>query len=599
MIRLRLAAICLFSLSMIAASCDSSRSQDTTFEISGKIVDNRGQGIEGAQIISFSSREPNYAPINSTSDSDGNFSIAGPPCSEGAFQVLFHKEGYICEYAQAYKRERKPFVLQFVPEIPVVVEVVDKQGQPIEGATVAPHHVDFRGEFAIESIDQKSSIRLGLVGVTDAKGKAVLRGMSRSIVWAIRVDVPGHAPVYYQLPRSQIEGASAETIRLVWKSHSSKIKCTVKEADGSPATDAYLIFQSKEEDSNALLEKKPTPFTNIMRKLDDSGQVEVELSSPAVDIRSFSFRRGIAEDLGTFTLPNGESQDLDFELPPTCHILTTVLDLSSPESEPHEGIQITLRGKFGKRFQFATGITNEDGIADIEVAAGEWTCATIDGELPKDYVVDPLSFKITAESPTTATLAPPITIRKGRTIHGRIEGVDCYALRFDFIFCTYQSGLSEQEAEGRIQPDGTFTVTLPPNIDDSQITNFEITHSPVTNRRSLAIMSRKSWTLELNPDKIFGIGVALTEVDGKIRVAKVLPNGPASRFEQMVAGVELLSFADDEHPKTDLSGSTIEAAVDLIRGTVGSQLTLQIVPIGKGPEDAVSITLRRAAIPLE
>jgi C-terminal processing protease CtpA/Prc len=103
----------------------------------------------------------------------------------------------------------------------------------------------------------------------------------------------------------------------------------------------------------------------------------------------------------------------------------------------------------------------------------------------------------------------------------------------------------------------------------------------------------------LNADEVFGIGVTLAKEDGKIRIAQVLPNSPASRYEQIVTGVELLSFADDDHPKTDLTNSTVDAAVDLIRGSVGSQVTLQIVPIGKGPEDAMSITLRRAAIPLD
>jgi C-terminal processing protease CtpA/Prc len=139
---------------------------------------------------------------------------------------------------------------------------------------------------------------------------------------------------------------------------------------------------------------------------------------------------------------------------------------------------------------------------------------------------------------------------------------------------------------------------LPHGIEDSQITNFEITHTPVTNRRSLAIMSRKSWYLALS-DEACGIGVTLAEQDGKIRIAHVMPNSPASRFEQIVAGVELLTLADDEHPKTELAKSTVEAAEKLIYGSVGSLLTLQIVPIGKAPKDAITVTLRRAAIQLD
>ena len=377
MIRIHPAAVGLIAVLLLATIGECGRSQESLFQISGKIIDTHGQGIQDVQILSFCSREPNYATKEAMSDANGNFAIDGPANGAGTLQVLFRKEGYICEYAETYQRERKPFVMQLEPEIPVAVELVDNKGNPIQGATIAPHQVDFRGEFAIETVDQKSLTRLGLCSVTDAQGKASLRGVNRKILWAIRVDVPSHATVYYRLPRVQAEDSHMETLRLVWKSHSSKVKCTVNKADGTPAEDAYLIFLSKEEDANALVEKTATPFTNIMRKLDASGQLELELSSTAVEIRSFSFTRGIEKDFGAFSLRDGESQNLEFELPATCHILATVLDLSSPDSKPREGIQVALRRQVGNKFQFASGVTNEDGIADIEVTAGEWESSSV------------------------------------------------------------------------------------------------------------------------------------------------------------------------------------------------------------------------------
>ncbi|MCP5540398.1 MAG: PDZ domain-containing protein [Akkermansiaceae bacterium] len=81
-----------------------------------------------------------------------------------------------------------------------------------------------------------------------------------------------------------------------------------------------------------------------------------------------------------------------------------------------------------------------------------------------------------------------------------------------------------------------------------------------------------------SPD-ICGIGLALEAKDGRIHVAKVLPNTPASESKKIAEGDEVARIRT-EAGDFELQGVRLEEAVARIRGKAGTKVELEIVPGG-------------------
>ncbi len=79
-----------------------------------------------------------------------------------------------------------------------------------------------------------------------------------------------------------------------------------------------------------------------------------------------------------------------------------------------------------------------------------------------------------------------------------IRGVDLSTLRADWIIASIQNKFTGEtdELQGRYDANGKFEVTIPNGTKDEAIESFEISHSPVTNRQKLTIVSRNPWLLE-------------------------------------------------------------------------------------------------------
>ena len=259
------------------------------FSMSGKVVDDSANPLQGVLIVSSFIQNPNYKPSTTTTNRDGEFSLDYEPDDSGSLQVLFHKPGYACDLSESYSKNRKPFVVQLEPEVPVPVQVVDAQGKPVAGASVSPFEIMFRNEFIQTNIDEVNVERFGLISITDQSGMATVCGTRPENLLAVCVKVPGHAPSHFRIPKNTAELGLEQPIRLAWQEFSGKLKCRVAESNGEIARDMYLFVSSSAEDSNALRDKTPTPFTNLWRKLDSQGFVELDVASHSVELYGLNF----------------------------------------------------------------------------------------------------------------------------------------------------------------------------------------------------------------------------------------------------------------------------------------------------------------------
>jgi thiol-disulfide isomerase/thioredoxin len=91
-----------------------------------------------------------------------------------------------------------------------------------------------------------------------------------------------------------------------------------------------------------------------------------------------------------------------------------------------------------------------------------------------------------------------------------------------------------------------------------------------------------------------GVGLALYTKDGHVYVAKVLPNSPADKSGMITTGAQLVSIEVDG-TTSSFDGKSIGEATNLIRGPVGTEIVLRVVPSG---DDAV-VEVRLVRAPLE
>jgi len=90
-----------------------------------------------------------------------------------------------------------------------------------------------------------------------------------------------------------------------------------------------------------------------------------------------------------------------------------------------------------------------------------------------------------------------------------------------------------------------------------------------------------------------GVGLALKISDGSVYIGTVLPDSVAGRSKAFNEGDQILSVQNDDQ-RVDVKGKGLGEVVSLIRGPVGSKVTLEIRPKGQGT--SIKIALVRQAL---
>ncbi|MCP4216403.1 MAG: tail-specific protease, partial [bacterium] len=93
-------------------------------------------------------------------------------------------------------------------------------------------------------------------------------------------------------------------------------------------------------------------------------------------------------------------------------------------------------------------------------------------------------------------------------------------------------------------------------------------------------------TFDMNMSGSFeGIGAVLTEDDGYVGIASIIPGGPSWKQKGLQAGDKILKVAQGENEAEDIVGVRVQDAVKLIRGKKGTVVKLTV----KKPEGMVEV----------
>jgi carboxyl-terminal processing protease len=98
-------------------------------------------------------------------------------------------------------------------------------------------------------------------------------------------------------------------------------------------------------------------------------------------------------------------------------------------------------------------------------------------------------------------------------------------------------------------------------------------------------------------NSLVGIGAMLSDKDGYCTIHELVPNGPAEKSGQLHPGDKIIGVGQAEGDVVDVIGAKLRKTVNMIRGTAGTQVRLQIVP-ADDPGGKKTVMLTREEIKL-
>ena len=97
-----------------------------------------------------------------------------------------------------------------------------------------------------------------------------------------------------------------------------------------------------------------------------------------------------------------------------------------------------------------------------------------------------------------------------------------------------------------------------------------------------------------------GIGATLTNEDGYVKVVNLTPGGPADKDGRLKAEDRIVAVTQEGKEPVDIIDMNVSNAVKLIRGPVGTKVTLTVLPAAQGAAAMpVDITITRGKVELK
>ena len=92
--------------------------------------------------------------------------------------------------------------------------------------------------------------------------------------------------------------------------------------------------------------------------------------------------------------------------------------------------------------------------------------------------------------------------------------------------------------------------------------------------------------------KLFGIGAVLTSEDGYTKIVEVIPGGPAAKDGRLQPGDRISAVAQAGKDAEDIINMPLNKVVRRIRGPVGTDVILTVLPAKNGGVNAVPVKIR-------
>jgi carboxyl-terminal processing protease len=98
---------------------------------------------------------------------------------------------------------------------------------------------------------------------------------------------------------------------------------------------------------------------------------------------------------------------------------------------------------------------------------------------------------------------------------------------------------------------------------------------------------------------LVGVGALLSPEDGTAKVERIIPGGPADKQGDLTAGDKIVAVAQEGEPPVSILHWPLYKTVRVIRGEIGSKVTLVVIPASDPSGTTKKITIVRDEVKLE
>jgi hypothetical protein len=493
-----------FVLSALSIGQDA-ETKSSKFEfLDCTVVDADGLPMESVQVFDcpsyFELQDRTWVASSYLGDTDtsGRFRFERRTDNPMGLAAYLVAEGKVCDLLSSAMIGSRPLQVRMQNQSNFEVVVYDESKKPIRNAKVAPKGLYFPNSFWHAPLSNAVIEKLGTR--TDELGRARLKGANAKHLESVQVDIEGKGSRTFLLPTYWDRES---TIELVWTDFPGSLRCKVVDIEGVPVSNVRLLVRSPSEEVNSLVIKKPTIEYSTIIRTDGRGECLIsDIPIDQVDVEyAYDDSSGIEFSAGPVSILPDSIATIELQFPVTRQVQFSVLDTS--HFMEHPKIEVTFRKQTDTGFCFATGRTDEDGIGEVTLELGKWEVSVRDETLPDGYYLSGsvMNRQIVVNDESNPKPVPPFLIANGRVLEGSFDGVDLAELRADWIFVSIRDSKGEEsEYRGKHDTQGNFRVTLPPDCKDGDIEKFEVCYIPVTNRRSLTVVSKSPWKLTWKPD---------------------------------------------------------------------------------------------------
>ncbi len=493
-----LLAICSSAVTNIAVGFQKQKEDDVVERrpaiLEGNIVDEDGKPIEGALILENRLLRMAYddsPAVQTHTDKEGHFRLEKATSSSWGLTANVFAPGFANDLLTSVHMTLPDRIIQLHREEFVRIRVLDPSGKPAAGVRVAPCNIDFHIAYHTVRLSEE---QMDLIATeTNDDGYAELIGTTNRELETICVKLPNPGWIEYVVPT---ERDPKQTIDIRLAENLGSLHVRIVDHRGDPVARFGIAVSATPEATNPLTIKGTVATCIKYGYTNSEGQCLFEnIAVGEVDVVTRDYDSyGRVASAGLVKVPKNGMGKIELRLPETQRVAVSVID--SSEFEAHAGIEVVFRRERNNRNDFAAGVTNEDGIAEVDLPEGAWEYEIQNlGTLPEGHCLvfpETQTIKITAErkSPTLT----PLRIKKGRLIEGRVLDINPKTMRSLALYASAKLPSGDEEYfQGRLLSDGTFRIFVTEEASDEDIKDFRLYYE------HLSVESRSPWLLRKKP----------------------------------------------------------------------------------------------------
>ena len=474
------------SLWLVSWVFSQERSRGVVDSLRGTITNESGDAITDAEVLEIVDADSKLSPISFLSEANGQFLLQREPRAAGSIMALVTAAGFESKFLDGDTIRDRNLRVVLQKQATIRVKVVDHNGEPIEGALVAPISKEL--EYAVFR-NKTHSFLQNMESKTDRQGFAHLTGATAENLACVAVRTLNFARQFFVLPETAIKNE----IELRLGSKSGILDMFVLDDLGHPVPNALVQILSPGETVNLRTLKAPANGVYLFQRTNEFGKVTFcDIPIDVVDVR-VRFENDDGRGLFAHSVAVLEGIRNQKELRLDRAVQKTIAIVDASDSRGHAGIQVTIRATDTSQRQITTAITNEDGMVQFDLTQGEWEYFIDLNSLPPGYYLDSEAESTVKVSLDEDTPLPPIVINRGRMLIGSIKGTDLELSPSGTIEATLQNHHEQRRFVGQLIDKNRFQFILPADIADSEIQEFRASGLP-----PLSIETRNPWVLSVN-----------------------------------------------------------------------------------------------------